>query len=99
MDLEGRISHIEQSFSALAMKNKLLESQLDEVKKIEPMLDVRKNYINNLEEKIKHLEEICSNLNEENCQLKHGIDRLENFRFHSLLAMMGKDTNLLQGQN
>lgn len=97
-DLSGQIADVKRSLNATSTKNKILECQLEELKKIEPMLDVRKNYINVLEDKIRQLEELCSNMNEENCKLKCGISRLENFRFHSLLALMGKDTTLLQGQ-
>lgn len=99
LDLSEQIAEVKQSLSATSIKNKILESQLEAVKKIVPMLDVRKNYIHVLEEKLRHLDEVCSNLNEENCKLKYGINRLEKFRFHSLLASMGKTTNLLQSQN
>lgn len=98
LDLSGQIAEVKQSLSATSIKNKSLKSQLEEVKKIEPMLEVRKNYIRVLEEKLRHLDELCTNLNEENCKLKYGINRLENFRFHSFLASMGKTTNLLQSQ-
>lgn len=98
VDLSGQIADVKRSLSATSMKNKILESQLEEMKKIEPMLDVRKNYINVLEDKMRHLDELCSSVNEENCKLKCEISRLENFRFHSLLAAMGKDTTLLHSQ-
>ncbi len=97
-DLSGQLADINQSFTATSTKNKVLESQLDEVKKIEPMLDVRKNYINMLEDKVKHLERLCSNMHEENCKLKYGIDRLECFRVHSFLAAIEKDSCLLHSQ-
>ncbi|XP_037046936.1 coiled-coil domain-containing protein 102B-like [Bradysia coprophila] len=95
LDLSGQIADVKQSFNAARIRNETLESQLEEVKKIEPMLDVRKNYINNLEEKVKHLENLCSDMNDENCKLKYGINRLESFRLHSFLAAMGRDTCLL----
>lgn len=91
MDLSGLIAEVKQSFGAASIRNKSLESQLDEVMKVEPMLDVRKNYISYLEEKVRHLEGLCSNLNEENCKLKYGVEQLERFRFHSFLAAMERD--------
>lgn len=97
-DLSGQLSDLKRLLSSMTIKNKNLESHLEEAKKIEPMLDVRKNYINVLEDKLRHLEALYSNMSEENCKLKYGIDWLENFRFHSFLAVMGKDTNLLHGQ-
>lgn len=98
LDLSGQIADVKQSLSAATTKNNVLESQLDELKKIEPMLDIRKNYIKVLEDKIRQMEELCINMNEENCKLKYGIGRLEKFRYHSFLAAMGKDETLLQGQ-
>lgn len=98
LDLSGKIADINQSLSAASKKNEILETHLEETKKIEPMLDVRKNYINVLEDKVRNLERLCSNMNEENCKLKYGIDRLETFRFHSFLAAMEKGTTLLQSQ-
>lgn len=98
LDLSAQIAEVKESLRATTMKNKILEGQLEEVKKIKPMLDIRKNYINLLENKVRNLEKFCSTLNEENCKLKFGINRLEKFRFHSFLASMGKATNLLQSQ-
>lgn len=98
LDLGGQLADAKRSISAITLNNKTLKSQLDEVKKIEPMLDARKNYINVLEGKIRSLEDLCSNMNDENCKLKYGIDRLEDFRFHSFLTIMEKDTTLLQGR-
>lgn len=98
LDLSGQIAEVKQSLNATLTRNKTLESQLEEIRKIEPMLEVRKNYINVLEDKVKHLEDLCANVNEENRKLKYGIDRLECFRFHSILAAVGRDTYLLQDQ-
>lgn len=96
LNLSEQITEVKQSLNTTSVKNTFLESKFDEMKKVLPMLEIRKNYINILEEKVRHLENLYSSMNEENCKLKYGIDRLENFRFCSFLSSMENHTNLLQ---
>ncbi|KAJ6643124.1 hypothetical protein Bhyg_08080 [Pseudolycoriella hygida] len=98
LDFSEQIADAHRSLTAALTKNKALESQLQELKKVEPMLDIRKSYINSLEERVSQLEILCSNLNEENRQLKCGIEQLEEYRLQYFLAMIEKDTNLFQCQ-
>lgn len=98
LDLSGQIAVVRQTLSETTLKNTISQRQLSQVKRIQPMLDIRGNYINGLEEKIRDFEQLCSDITKENLKLKYEVHCLKTFRFHSLLASMDKTTNLLQTQ-